>query len=58
VRSGSEPDDEQPRFGISKAWDRPAPIFLAAVSTPPYETDVLAMSDKARAAATPDDFLV
>jgi hypothetical protein len=52
----SEPDEQEPRLGISKTWHWASPIFPIEVSTALDLGDLLAVSDQARAKRAFHDF--
>ena len=58
VRSGSETHNEEACIRVPKTGYRPAPIGFAAVGAPLDPADLFAVSHKAGAAETVDDFVI
>lgn len=58
VRSGREPQNEQPRLGIAERGHRPAPVFLIAIGPPLLGRDMSTVRHQPRAAGTLDHLLL
>jgi hypothetical protein len=58
VSGGGETDDEQSGVGITKPWDRAAPVRLVAIGAAPDAADLLAICNQAWTEAALDDLLL